>query len=209
VTVELIVAEDIATEGVALFLELAPRTVSLAGGSTPRPLFQRLAETPYPWDEVDVFFGDERCVPADDPDSDFKMANDALLSKVPARVHPMVGCDPDAYERELRAVFGDGLPRFDLMLLGVGPDGHTASLFPGDPALDVTDRPVVLVDHPDHRRMTLTLPVLSASKVAVFLISGQDKRAVLAKMLAGADIPAARVRAGRTVILADRAAVGA
>jgi 6-phosphogluconolactonase len=209
VTVELIVAEDIATEGVALFLELGPRTVSLAGGSTPRPLYQRLAETPYPWDEVDVFFGDERCVPADDPDSDFKMANDALLSKVPARVHPMVGCDPDAYECELRAVFGDGLPRFDLMLLGVGPDGHTASLFPGDPALDVTDRPVVLVDHPDHRRMTLTLPVLSASKVAVFLISGQDKRAVLAKILAGADIPAARVRAGRTVILADRAAVGA
>jgi 6-phosphogluconolactonase len=209
VTVELIVAGDIATEGVALFLELGPRTVSLAGGSTPRPLYERLAETPYPWDEIDVFFGDERCVPADDPDSDFKMANDALLSKVAARVHPMVGCDPDGYERELRAVFGDGLPRFDLMMLGVGPDGHTASLFPGDPALDVTDRPVVLVDRPDHRRMTLTLPVLSASKVAVFLISGQDKRAVLAKMLAGADIPAARVKAGRTVILADRAAVGA
>ena len=206
---ELIVAEDLAAEGVVLFLEVGPRTVSLAGGSTPRLLYERLAGTPYPWDDVDVFFGDERCVPADDPDSDFKMADDALLSKIPARVHPMVGCDPDGYERELRGVFGDDPPRFDLMLLGVGTDGHTASLFPGDPALDVTDRWVVLVEHPDHRRMTLTLPVLSASKVVVFLVAGPEKREVLAKMLAGADIPAARVRAERTVILADRAAVGA
>jgi 6-phosphogluconolactonase len=206
--VELIVAEDVAAEGVGLFLEVGPRTLSLAGGSTPRPLYERLAETAYPWHEVDIFFGDERCVPAEHPDSDFKMADDALLSKVPARVHPMVGCDPDGYARELRAVFGDDLPRFDLTLLGVGPDGHTASLFPGDPALDVTDRWVVLVERPDHPRMTLTLPVLSASKVAVFLVAGRDKRAVLARMLAGADIPAARVRAERTVVLADRAAVG-
>src|SRR5207249_9347183 len=120
--------------------ETGPRTIALSGGSTPKAVYERLAETEYPWTEVDAFFGDERCVPADHPDSNFKMANEALLSKVDARVHPMVGCDAAAYTRELEAVFAAGVPAFDLAFMGLGEDGHTASLFPGKPALEVADR---------------------------------------------------------------------
>jgi len=204
---ELRVVDDLPAAAVDLFLEAAPKTVALSGGSTPRTMCERLAETPYPWDEVDVFFGDERCVPADHPDSNFAMANHALLSKVPARVHAMVACDPGGYEEALRSVFGEDVPRFDLVFLGLGEDGHTASLFPGDPALDVTDRWAVLVERPDHTRMTLTLPVLDAARLAVFLVGGEGKRGPLEQLLRDGDIPAARVHAERVVVLADRAAV--
>ncbi len=206
--IEVEIVEDIAEAGERLFLDAAPRTVALAGGQTPRALYERLAATAYDWEGVEVFFGDERCVPPDDAASNFKMANETLLSKVGAHVHPMCACDPLAYEAELGSVFGPGVPRFDLVLLGLGDDGHTASLFPGDPALGVTDRSVVLVDRSDHRRMTLTLPVLSAAKLAVFLVQGERKRDALAKLIAGADIPSGRVRAERTVVLADAGAAG-
>ena len=205
---ELIVAPDLAAAGAELFLALEPRTVALAGGTTPRRLYERLAAVPYPWSAVDVFFGDERCVPPDDPDANLRMARQALLDAVPARVHAMTGCDPAAYEDELAAVFGPDLPAFDLVFLGLGEDGHTASLFPGDSALDVTDRWVVTVDRPDHPRMTLTLPVLSAARVALFLVGGSSKRAALARLLADGDVPAARVEAARIVVLADPDAVG-
>ncbi len=205
---ELIVVEDLPDAGVRLFLETAPRTVALSGGSTPRALYEELSRADFAWQSLDMFFGDERCVSASDPDSNFRMANEALLSKVPARAHPMCDCDPEAYESELGDVFGPARPSFDLVWLGLGEDGHTASLFPGDPALDVTDRNVVRVDRPDHARMTLTLPVLCAARLAVFLVSGPSKREPLARLLAGADIPAARVDAERTLILADRAAAG-
>lgn len=197
-----------AETGARLFLEAAPRTVALAGGSTPAGLYERLAELPYPWSGVEVFFGDERCVPADHPDSNLRMAAETLLSHVSARVHPMTGCDPEAYERELTDVFGAGVPRFDLVLLGLGEDGHTASLFPGDPALDVLDRLAVLVDRPDHRRMTLTLPVLSAARLAVFLVAGASKRRALTGLRDGEDLPATRVVAERVVVLADASAAG-
>lgn len=197
-----------AEAGARLFLAAAPRTVALAGGSTPAGFYERLAELPYPWSGVEVFFGDERCVPADHPDSNLRMARETLLSRVSARVHPMTGCDPEAYERELAEVFGTGVPRFDLVLLGLGEDGHTASLFTGDPALDVLDRWAVLVDRPDHRRMTLTLPVLSAARLAVFLVEGASKRRPLAGLRDGEDLPAARVDAERVVVLADAAAAG-
>src|SRR5436309_13046359 len=108
------------------------------------------------------------------------MANEALLSKVPARVHPMFDCEPDAYRKELADVFGPGMPRFDLVFLGLGDDGHTASLFPGDRALEIKNRLVAWVPHPgmppDHPRMTLTLPVLNAAKLSVFLVAGESKR---------------------------------
>ena len=157
-----------------------------------------------------MFFGDERCVPPDHPDSNYRMAYEALLSHVQARVHRMPGetCDAAAYEEELTRVFGPGLPEFDLVLLGLGEDGHTASLFPGDPALDITDRRVVRVERPDHPRLTLTLPVLSAAKVVMFLVSGESKREALGRLLAGADIPAARVRARQVIVIADEAAAG-
>jgi 6-phosphogluconolactonase len=166
-------------------------------------VYERLAALDYRWGAVDVFFGDERCVPPDDPASNYGMAHRTLLARVDARVHPMSGCDADSYERTLRAALGAGAPRLDLVFLGLGEDGHTASLFPGDPALEVTDRWVALVERPDHRRMTLTLPVLSAAALVVFLVGGATKREPLRKLLAGEDIPAARVRAERVVVLAD------
>ena len=199
---ELIVARDFPAEAAAFIAALAPRTLALAGGETPRPVYARLVDAPLPWPEIDVFFGDERCVSADDPASNYRMAWTALLARVPARVHPLTGCDPDAAEAELRRVFGAGVPVLDL-----GTDGHTASLFPGDPALDVTDRLVVRVRRPDHERLSLTLPVLSAAKVALFLVTGAEKRTALASLLAG-DIPAARVTAQRIVVIADVAAAG-
>ncbi len=205
---EVIVTDDIAGVAVDQFLSLRPRTVALAGGSTPRLVYERLATSAFPWSDTDLFFGDERCVPPDNQASNYRMAHEALLSKVPARVHRMPGetCDAAAYERELAAVFGESLPRFDLVLLGLGEDGHTASLFPGDAAVDVVDRWVARVERPDYHRLTLTLPVLSAATTALFLISGSSKREALRKLMNGADIPAARVVARRVTIIADGAA---
>ena len=205
---ELVVVQDVAGAAAERFLTLRPRTVALAGGSTPRRLYERLATCAFPWSETEIFFGDERCVPPDHPDSNYRMAGEALLSKVPANVHRMPGetCDAAAYEEELRQLFGAGLPEFDLVLLGLGEDGHTASLFPGDPALEEKERWVVRVERPDHARLTLTLPVLSAAKVALFLVLGAAKREALQRLRDGDDIPAARVQAKRVVIVADEAA---
>ena len=201
------IVEDLAAAFADVFLEVAPRAVSLAGGNTPRRCYEHLASLEYRWNEVDVFFGDERCVPPEHPDSNFRMASDALLSRIPARGHRMRGefCDAAAYERQLREVLGPD-PAIDLAVLGLGEDGHTASLFPGDPALEEAKRLVVRVERPDHPRLTLTLPVLSASPVAVFLVEGERKREALRLLLTGADIPAARGSAERVVILADPAA---
>jgi 6-phosphogluconolactonase len=207
VAVELRVAGDLPAEAVAVFEESAPRAIALAGGATPEPVYQRLAGLRYPWDEVDAFFTDERCVAPDHPDSNHAMAFRALLSRVDARGHPMLGCDAEGAERELRGHFGEGIPRFDLVFLGLGADGHTASLFPGHPALEERRRLVVRVERPDHPRLTLTLPVLSAARVAVFLVSGDGKREALRWLLEGDPaIPAARVAAERMVALADPAA---
>ncbi len=205
---ELIVAHDIAGTAAERFLALRPRTVALAGGSTPRRLYERLATCEFDWEETNIFFGDERCVPPDHPDSNFRMANDALLSKVPARVHRMPGdtCDAEDYDEELSRVFGPGLPRFDLVILGLGEDGHTASLFPGDPALVEKQRRVVRVRRPDCARLTLTLPVLSAASVALFLVSGAAKRDALRRLLSGEDIPAARIQPKKVIIVADEGA---
>ncbi|MEX0800026.1 MAG: 6-phosphogluconolactonase [Dehalococcoidia bacterium] len=207
---ELIVSDDVAGEAARIFLEQAPRTLALAGGGTPRALYALLAQREYDWPSLEVFFGDERCVPPDHPNSNFRMANETLLSKVRARVHRMRGesCDAAGYEEELRSVFGPGLPRFDLALLGMGADGHTASLFPGDAALEERERLVVRVSRPDHERLTLTLPALSAAKVALFLVSGADKRVALSRVLAGEDLPAARVAAEQVVFVTDREAAG-
>lgn len=205
---QLVVVPDGAAAAAERFLALRPRTIALAGGATPRRLYERLATCEFPWSETDVFFGDERCVPPHHPASNFGMASETLLAKVRAKVHRMRGedCDPAGYEQELSAVFGQGIPEFDLVLLGPGEDGHTASLFPGDPALRVTDRRVVRVERPDHLRLTLTLPVLSAARVALFLVSGSEKREAIGRLLRGEDIPAANVEAKEVVIIADEAA---
>jgi 6-phosphogluconolactonase len=209
ITRELVIADDVAETAADLFLQLAPKTIALAGGTTPRSMYERLAHSSFDWGDADVFFGDERCVPPDDQASNYGMARAALLSKVPARVHRMRGesCDAPAYEAELRSVFGTRVPRFDLVLLGLGEDGHTASLFPGDAALDERERWVVEVERPDRRRLTLTLPVLSAARSAMFLVVGTRKCEALGKLLSGVDIPAARVAAERVIVVTDSAAL--
>jgi 6-phosphogluconolactonase len=184
--------------------------VALAGGSTPIRTYKRLAEPEehegVPWEKVLFFFGDERCVPQDHPDSNARMVREALLARLPipaANVFRMAGEaeDPEraaaAYEAELRQELGPS-PRLDLAILGMGADGHVASLFPGSPALDERRRLVVPAEGgpPQPRRLTLTLPALCAARAVLFLVSGAEKAATVAEVLAGRrpELPAARVR---------------
>ena len=209
-TAELVVTDDLVGEAVRRFVDAAPRAIALSGGSTPRPVYEALAGTPYEWEGVHAFMVDERCVPQTHPDSNFRMASEALLARVPAVVHPMRGgtCDERAYEADLRAHFGDvDVPRLDLCVMGLGDDGHTASLFPGHPALEERDRWVVRVDEPGmppwHPRLTLTLPVLNAAAFALFLVSGESKRVALARMLGGDPrLPAVMVWPERLTVIA-------
>ncbi len=211
-TAELIVADDIASAALEEFLRAMPRRIALAGGGTPRPFYERLATLQYPWSEVRILQTDERCVPSDDADSNSRMIREAFLDRLgwsrPV-FHDMDGdgCDPDAHEHELRQILGEE-PHLDLAVLGLGADGHTASLFPGDGALAAGDRWVVSVERPDHRRLTLTLSVLSSARVAMFLVAGADKREALRHLLRGDDVPAARITARRVVVVADATAAG-
>lgn len=202
---ELVVTDDLVGVAVGEFMKAAPRVLALAGGVTPRPFYERLASIEYPWSGVDVLFTDERCVPPDHPDSNVGMLDRTLFSRLdpPPRVHRMAGetCDADAHEVALRRTFG--ALRLDLAILGLGKDGHTASLFPGEPVLEERVRWVARVSRPDHPRITLTLPVLSSARLAMFLVAGAEKRDAVAQLVAGEDIPAARVRADRVVVVAD------
>jgi 6-phosphogluconolactonase len=202
--------------------------VCLSGGSTPKRLYALLASAPYrqriPWDRTHWFLGDERVVAADDPASNQRMMREAfgdaspippaLFHPIPTNGTPQAGAE--AYDAELRAFRGAdaGRPLFDLTLLGLGEDGHTASLFPGKPALDVTDRlaaPVPEAGQPPYvPRITLTFPALAASRATLFLVSGAAKGVPLARVAAGEDLPAARAaRAANVTWLLDRAAAGA
>jgi 6-phosphogluconolactonase len=205
-------------------------TLALAGGSTPRRLYELLAESDLDWSRVELFFGDERCVPPDHADSNYRMAREALFdpARVPAqRVHRMRGeLEPAAaaaaYEDELRAVLTPArgaVPAIDLVLLGLGDDGHTASLFPGTAALDERERWVVAnrVPELDAWRLTMTYPLLNAASVVVFLVAGAAKRAAVERVLTpdvdeGSEAPpAAHVRpaSGRLIWLLDAAAAPA
>jgi 6-phosphogluconolactonase len=213
-TPELRVVDDVPSAALEMILEATPRLIQLSGGGTPRALYERFAEVAdYPWNEVELFFGDERCVPADDDRSTLRMVRQSLLSKVPARAYPIDGgaCDAAGYARTLKERFGE-FPRFDLALYGLGPDGHTASLFPGTSEVEQTGEWVVRVPEagwePFVPRVTMTLPVLSATPLGVMLVSGAQKRTPLVRLMRGEDIPAARLFPGRLVVLADAAAAG-
>jgi 6-phosphogluconolactonase len=173
-------------------------TVALAGGSTPRATYEVLARDhsgEIDWSRVHVFFGDERTAPPDHEDSNYRMAHDALLSRVPVgSVHRMRGeLSPEEaaslYEEELREFFGvsGGPPDLDLIMLGIGEDGHTASLFPETSALDVSDRWVVAnpVLKLDTTRLTLTVPAINAAKAVTFLVAGEGKAEALKEILEG------------------------
>jgi 6-phosphogluconolactonase len=202
--------------------------MALSGGSTPRALYSRLVRPPHRdapwWQGVDLFWSDERTVPPDHAESNYRMARETLidpLSLSPARVHRMRGeaADPgqaaDEYEQELERVVtsrSSGMPVLDLVLLGLGADGHTASLFPGCPALHVADRAVIATDVPGVGwRLTLTFPALLAARAILMLVSGSAKApAVDATLHAALDPdrwPAQRLRDGgtRVVWLLDRA----
>jgi 6-phosphogluconolactonase len=203
--------------------------IALSGGATPRALYERLAEPPYrdtfPWSRVHWFWGDERFVPHDDPLSNYRMVRAALLAHAPipaANIHaiPTERLDPTqaaaAYERELKAFYGaENLdptrPLFDVTLLGLGPDGHTASLFPGTAVLAERDHwAVAVVGAKSEARITLTYPALESSRRAAFLVVGGEKRAILSRLRDGDEaLPAARLRpVGSLCIFADAAAAG-
>jgi 6-phosphogluconolactonase len=203
--------------------------ICLTGGSSPKQLYELLGKEPYrsqiPWDRVHWFIGDERFVPASNSLNNMLMARRAFLNRwAPlVNIHPMAtgAADPDQaahrYETELKSFYGaDSLdptrPLFDVVLMGVGPDGHTASLFPGYPALAETERWVVGVPkahvEPFVPRVTLTLPALGSCREMLFEVSGPDKRAILTQVLAGEDLPAGRAHSiGETTWLVDRAAL--
>jgi 6-phosphogluconolactonase len=208
--------------------------VSLAGGSTPRPLYRALSDPaataadPLDWSLTDLFFGDERAVPPDHPDSNYGMVRETLLSRisVPAEsVHRMEGEASDleaAAERYGAALTGRSPPDYgidnplDLAILGMGPDGHTASLFPGTTALAERRRPCVAVSVPrlGAMRLTLTYPVFERAREVIFLIAGADKAATLHEILEGPDrpehFPSQPIirRSGPVVLFCDRAAAG-
>jgi 6-phosphogluconolactonase len=203
--------------------------VCLTGGSSPRQLYTLLeTETcrgKIPWDRVHWFIGDERFVPASDPLNNMAAARQIFLDQCApaANIHPFPTelADPDAsaehYANELKSFYGaDQLdparPLFDLVLMGVGPDGHTASLFPDDPALDETARWVVGVPEanvePFVPRVTLTLPALNSCREMLFEVAGPEKRAILTRVFGGDNLPANRARSsGETVWLVDQAAL--
>lgn len=193
---------EVARAAARYWVSLKPRTVALSGGSTPRALYQLLADPKEPfrdqiaWDKTHFFFSDERHVPPDHPDSNYRMVNEAMFSRVPVppqnihRVHaenPVAEEAAKAYETDLRKFFGEAIPAFDLLLLGLGEDGHTASLFPHSSALKETERLVVApwVTKFNAYRISLTLPVLNNAKSVVFLVTGASKAEVLNEVIKG------------------------
>jgi 6-phosphogluconolactonase len=222
-------AEEVIRAATSAVAQRGRFAIALSGGSTPKNLYTLIAANAsanLPWDRMFFFWGDERHVPPDDPDSNYRMAKESLLAKVaipPANIFPVPAEDPDAsaaaeaYEQTLRKFFGlapGEFPRFDLILLGMGPDGHTASLFPETAALQEKSRLVVAnwVEKLQTSRITFTLPVLNAARCVAFLVSGTDKAVVLHEVLEGnaavEKYPSKLVRPsdGRLIWFVDRAA---
>lgn len=230
-------ADDVADAAAFLFVNLAYQAVaergrffvSLAGGTTPLACYRLLAApliaTKVNWEATHVFFCDERCVPEGHPDRNDEAAFEALLRHVPIpekNVHRVPVDEPDGaerYESDLRGAFSTfsassskGIPRFDLVFLGLGGDGHTASLFPGHPSLEEKQRLVLRVDDspkPPPSRVTFTLPILNAARHVALLVTGKDKAPALARVLEGDEsLPAAHLSPdGTLTILADTAAL--
>jgi 6-phosphogluconolactonase len=225
-------AAEIVNAVSAVLMENQRCTVALTGGSTPRAAYHLLGQEPLrgrlAWEKIHFFWGDERHVPPDHPDSNFRMAHEAFLSAVPVpagNIHRIPAEDPDAthaaaaYEETLRGFFHlspDDKPRFDLLLLGLGPDAHIASLFPGNPALHETRQLVIApwVEKLAAFRITLTAPVLNSAARVLFLVSGEEKSEAVEKVLEAERDPErypgqlVRPADGEVLWLLDRAAAG-
>ena len=221
------VADEIAALAASASAERGRFTWALSGGSTPRDLYRLLASDGYrdrmPWNAIHFFWGDERHVPPDHPDSNFHMTREAMLDAVPVppgNVHRVPAEEPDAsraaaeYESTLRSFFGlaqGEWPRFDLILLGLGKDGHTASLFPGGDAVNERERLVVApwVEAQQTFRVTLTPPVLNHARRSMFLVSGEEKAEALRAVLEGPREPErypAQIVEGNRLWMVDRSA---
>ncbi len=213
-TGEIRVVDDVAQAFAELLADEGPRSIALSGGDTARACYELLAVADVEWGGVSVLFGDERWVPVDDPESNEGMARHAFLDHVePYAVHSMRNAAgtweaaASAYDALLRELGPVGLVH-----LGLGPDGHTASLFPGSAALEENERLVVTnpadATHP-HDRITFTFPAIARAELAVFTVAGAEKRDAFARVRAGGDFPATRVTAQRLIWLVDAAAMGA
>jgi 6-phosphogluconolactonase len=213
------IVENPAAEAAELIAEAvkAGGHIALAGGSTPKAAYERVADMELDWSAATLWFGDERCVPPDDELSNYRMAREALLDRIdgePPTVKRMPGekgphAGAEDYERELQETLGEQIPRLDLILLGIGPDLHTASLFPDQQTLDVTDRVCVGTERagmpPEVPRITLTLPAINAARQVVFLIAGEDKSDAVQAVFGNGEGPAGMVDAD-IVLLDDGAA---
>jgi 6-phosphogluconolactonase len=187
--------------------------IALSGGSAPRPAYELAAELEPDWSTATLWWGDERCVPPDDERSNYRLVREAVLDRIavpPRAVHRIRGelggeRAADEYNRLLAGV------TLGLAFQGIGPDGHTASLFPGSPALEERERRAVAVPRDDVERVTMTLPVLCSARVVLFLALGEEKAGAVARAFSGppdAQVPASLVRStdGETIVLLDRAA---
>jgi 6-phosphogluconolactonase len=211
-------AEVIAADARAAVAARGRFTMAVSGGKSPWAMLRDLATLDVPWKDVHVFQIDERVAPAGDPDRNLTHLSESLLEHAPlpaSQIHamPVESEDLDtaarAYAKTLESLAGSP-PVLDLAHLGLGPDGHTASLVPNDPVLEVTDRDVALTGvYQGRRRMTLTYPVLNRSRRILWLVTGSDKVPAFARLRAGdPTIPAGRVRADAALVIADRAAAG-
>ncbi len=171
-------------------------TIALAGGDTPKPLYEALAKDSLPWPKIHVFWGDERYVPPSHPESNQNMARQAWLNRIEmpeSNIHPMPTdsqnpkLDADIHQQELKQFFGTNsgdFPSFELILLGMGDDGHTASLFPHTEALRVRDRLVAVGNKDDRPRLTFTVPLINAARCVIFIVAGSNKQAALERIFA-------------------------
>jgi 6-phosphogluconolactonase len=208
--------QEVAAQAARLVAETARAAIAargraclaFSGGHTPWPMFRALAAEPLPWHQVHIFQTDERAVPMDDPARTLPQLQDALLSHLPQKpqLHPMPVDDLAEGARRYGALLAQTAGRLDLVHLGLGDDGHTASLVPGDPVLDIDEAEVaVSLPYQGHRRMTLTYPALERAGALLWLVTGAGKAGILRRLCDGdKTIPAGRVAAGRAILVADR-----
>jgi 6-phosphogluconolactonase len=201
------IVDDVPRAFARLVAELTPTSIALSGGDLAHRCYSALRRETVNWSVVDVFISDERVVPIESDDSNEGTARRILLDEVgPHAIHSMVEAGADAYDALIRAA-----PPIGIVHLGLGPDGHTASLFPGAPTLDERERLVVEAGddlHP-YPRLTFTFPAIARCELAVVTVEGEEKREPIRRIRAGEDLPGARIRAGQVLWIGDRAALAA